>query len=96
LYSSLLSIISVCFFGICWCAGPAADPGINSRALAELFQVAQQRDTEVVYSLSASVLEIYQEQIFDLLTGSKDTGELSGALCIRSRADPLSRLLQTS
>lgn len=55
--------------------GPAADPGINSRALAELFEVAHERSAEVAYTLSASVLEIYQEQIFDLLTGSKDTGE---------------------
>jgi kinesin family protein C2/C3 len=56
-------------------AGPADNPGINSRALAELFKLAQERSAEVAYSLSASVLEIYQEQIFDLLTGSKDTGE---------------------
>lgn len=56
-------------------AGPADDPGVNSRALAELFQVARERAAEVAYTLSASVLEIYQEQIFDLLTGSKDTGE---------------------
>lgn len=55
-------------------AGPAADPGINSRALAELFQVAEERAAEVAYTLSASVLEIYQEQIYDLLTGTKDSG----------------------
>lgn len=61
----------VCFVS----AGPADDPGVNSRALAELFQVARERAAEVAYTLSASVLEIYQEQIFDLLTGSKDTGE---------------------
>lgn len=55
-------------------AGPADDPGINSRALVELFKVANERSAEVTYSLSASVLEIYNEQIFDLLAGSKDTG----------------------
>jgi len=55
-------------------AGPADDPGINSRALVELFKVANERSAEVSYSLSASVLEIYNEQIFDLLAGSKDTG----------------------
>ena len=60
---------------LCVSAGPADDPGVNSRALAELFQVARERAAEVAYTLSASVLEIYQEQIFDLLTGSKDTGE---------------------
>jgi hypothetical protein len=73
-------------FVLCLCAGPAADPGINSRALAELFQVAQERGAEVAYSLSASVLEIYQEQIFDLLTGSKDTGEPGGAQSFISQA----------
>jgi hypothetical protein len=62
-----------CFLGCA--AGPADNPGINSRALAELFKLAQERSAEVAYSLSASVLEIYQEQIFDLLTGSKDTGK---------------------
>ena len=48
-------------------AGPADDPGINSRALVELFKVANERSAEVTYSLSASVLEIYNEQIRDLL-----------------------------
>jgi hypothetical protein len=37
--------------------------------------VAKERSAEVCYTLSASVLEIYQDQIFDLLTGNKDTGE---------------------
>lgn len=55
--------------------GPAEDPGVNSRALAELFRVAADRSSDIQYAFSASVLEIYNEQIFDLLAGSRDTGE---------------------
>jgi hypothetical protein len=55
--------------------GPADDPGINTRALAELFQQAGERASEVSYSLSASVLELYNERVIDLLAGSKDTSE---------------------
>lgn len=55
-------------------AGPVDDPGLNSRALADLFKVADERKAEMSYTMSASVLEIYNETIFDLLAGSKDTG----------------------
>lgn len=60
--------------------GPGSDPGVNSRALAELFQMAADRASEVTYQFSASVLEIYNEQIFDLLAGSRDTGAPGGLL----------------
>lgn len=73
---------------VCLHAGPADDPGINSRALAELFKVSQERSAEVAYSLSASVLEIYQEQIFDLLTGSKDTGVHASQVAPKALAVP--------
>ncbi|WIA08902.1 hypothetical protein OEZ85_008321 [Tetradesmus obliquus] len=55
--------------------GPAEDPGVNSRALAELFRAAGERSTGFSYAFSASVLEIYNEQIFDLLAGSRDSGD---------------------
>jgi len=55
--------------------GPADNPGVNSRALEEVFAVAEERADDVSYSFSASVLEIYNEQIFDLLAGSRDTSE---------------------
>eukprot|EP00882_Tetradesmus_deserticola_P011657 GHRQ01012332.1.p4 GENE.GHRQ01012332.1~~GHRQ01012332.1.p4 ORF type:complete len:123 (+),score=48.19 GHRQ01012332.1:505-873(+) len=58
--------------------GPAEDPGVNSRALAELFRSADERSTGFGYAFSASVLEIYNEQIFDLLAGSRDSGEQAG------------------
>eukprot|EP00775_Hariotina_reticulata_P002428 gene2428-2732_t len=55
--------------------GPPDNPGVNSRALAEVFAVAEERSNDISYSFSASVLEIYNEQIFDLLAGSRDTGD---------------------
>lgn len=55
--------------------GPGSNPGVNSRAFFELFAMAADRSGEVSYQFSASVLEIYNEQIFDLLAGSRDTGE---------------------
>ena len=37
------------------------------RSLQELFKAAEERQQEMSYVFSASVLEIYTEQIFDLL-----------------------------
>lgn len=67
--------------------GPAEDPGVNSRALAELFRSADERSTGFNHAFSASVLEIYNEQIFDLLAGSRDSGELmytAGSSCSKT------------
>lgn len=50
--------------------GPIDNPGVNWRALTELFRVAQDRSEDMAYHFSASILEIYNEQIFDLLAGS--------------------------
>lgn len=47
--------------------------------------MAKERSAEVSYTLSASVLEIYQDQIFDLLTGNKDTGEPHMHGCLREQ-----------
>jgi len=52
--------------------GPDDNPGVNSRALRELFRIAEERSQDFTYSFSASVLEIYNEQIYDLLSGSKE------------------------
>jgi len=46
--------------------GPRDNPGLNYRTLAELFAVQRER-TDFEYRISVSVLEIYNEQIFDLL-----------------------------
>ncbi|KAF5842157.1 P-loop containing nucleoside triphosphate hydrolase protein [Dunaliella salina] len=52
--------------------GPDADPGVNSRALTELFRLAQERSEDWDYQFRASVLEIYNERIYDLLAGGRD------------------------
>jgi hypothetical protein len=82
--------------------GPAEDPGVNSRALAELFRSAEERSTGFKYAFSASVLEIYNEQIFDLLAGSRDSGEQEGTAIVvagmQCMANPIwsGMLLQSS
>lgn len=48
--------------------GPRADPGINQRALRELFSLTAKREGEWRYSLLVSVLEIYNETVRDLLS----------------------------
>ncbi|GFH13907.1 kinesin-like protein [Haematococcus lacustris] len=52
--------------------GLETDPGVNSRALKELFRLAEERAEDLKYKFSASVLEIYNEQIYDLLAGGRD------------------------
>lgn len=52
--------------------GPAADPGVNTRSLHELFRLAQSHKDKGNYVIKASVLEIYNEQIVDLLSNKRD------------------------
>lgn len=47
--------------------GPREDPGVNTRAIAELFRLAEERGEDYEIIVSASVLEIYNEQLRDLL-----------------------------
>ena len=43
--------------------GPTSDPGINQRALQQLFLETADRRTEWNYQISVSVLEIYNETV---------------------------------
>lgn len=43
--------------------GPKEDPGVNTRALARLFEVAQERFPDVKYEIKITLLEIYNEKI---------------------------------
>lgn len=53
--------------------GPDDDPGVNFRALAELFAVIEERKlTNISYSVSVSILEIYNE----ILKGEDDVKEV--------------------
>ncbi|KAL6552106.1 Kinesin-like protein KIN-14R [Orobanche gracilis] len=47
--------------------GTEANRGVNYRTLEELFRIASERAEYYTYSISVSVLEVYNEQIRDLL-----------------------------
>lgn len=50
--------------------GTQQRPGINMRALRELFQLAESRADSMRMTVQASILEIYNDSIFDLLSAS--------------------------
>jgi hypothetical protein len=50
--------------------GSADAPGINMRALKELFSIGETRSESFTTTFSASILEIYNENIFDLLASA--------------------------
>lgn len=47
--------------------GTAQNRGVNYRTLAHLFEVAKERSETFAYEINVSVLEVYNEQIRDLL-----------------------------
>ncbi|XP_038652411.1 kinesin-like protein KIFC3 [Scyliorhinus canicula] len=47
--------------------GVAENPGINQRALRALFRETEERSGACAYTISLSMLEIYNEQLRDLL-----------------------------
>jgi len=51
--------------------GSPSNPGVNTRALKELFRIKQERAPEYAYKIKISMLEIYNEQIRDLLADQK-------------------------
>nr|XP_022302064.1 kinesin-like protein klp-3 isoform X1 [Crassostrea virginica]XP_022302065.1 kinesin-like protein klp-3 isoform X1 [Crassostrea virginica] len=59
--------------------GPEANPGINIRAMKELFDVCKERVETVTYTLKVSLIEIYNETIQDLLTSDARPLELRTA-----------------
>ena len=46
--------------------GPQNDPGVNVRSMRDLLEICQSRDN-VTFTLTASMVEIYNETIHDLL-----------------------------
>ncbi|KXZ46835.1 hypothetical protein GPECTOR_40g569 [Gonium pectorale] len=55
--------------------GPEGNPGVNLRALGDLFRIAEERASAFTTTFSASVLEIYNEQIYDLLMSGAQDGD---------------------
>ncbi|KAG0473233.1 hypothetical protein HPP92_015090 [Vanilla planifolia] len=56
--------------------GTEQNRGVNYRTLEELFKVAGERKDEFEYNISVSVLEVYNEQIRDLLATSPSSKKL--------------------
>ncbi|XP_047327314.1 kinesin-like protein KIN-14K isoform X1 [Impatiens glandulifera] len=57
-----------------------ADRGVNYRSLDDLFQISQTRNTSFSYEIGVQMVEIYNEQVRDLLSndaGSKNLAVLS-------------------
>ena len=65
--------------------GPEGNPGVNLRALGDLFRLAEERAAEYAFSFSASVLEIYNEQIYDLLMNGAQDGDKLDVKQVRGR-----------
>ncbi|KAJ8302055.1 hypothetical protein KUTeg_021042 [Tegillarca granosa] len=59
--------------------GPENNPGINVRAIKELFTVTQERTETMSYEISVSMIEIYNETIADLLNNEAKVLELRTA-----------------
>nr|XP_043632791.1 kinesin-like protein KIN-14R [Erigeron canadensis] len=56
--------------------GTAENRGVNYRTLEELFKIAKERIDTFSYNISVSVLEVYNEQIRDLLASSSTSKKL--------------------
>ncbi|XP_044367620.1 kinesin-like protein KIN-14E [Triticum aestivum] len=56
--------------------GTERNIGVNYRTLEELFKIAEERKDTVTYNISVSVLEVYNEQIRDLLATSPSSQKL--------------------
>uniref|UniRef100_A0ACD5WT56 Uncharacterized protein n=1 Tax=Avena sativa TaxID=4498 RepID=A0ACD5WT56_AVESA len=56
--------------------GTERSRGVNYRTLEELFKIAEERKESVTYNISVSVLEVYNEQIRDLLATSPSSKKL--------------------
>lgn len=50
--------------------GTEQNRGVNYRTLEQLFKIAKERSETFTYDISVSVLEVYNEQIRDLLATS--------------------------
>ena len=51
------------------------NPGVNTRAISELFDMAKEKGKTHSYSIKVTLLEIYNESLRDLLEPRDETGE---------------------
>lgn len=54
--------------------GKESARGVNFRTLEKMFDIIKERQTLVRYEISVSVLEVYNEQIRDLLVAGNHPG----------------------
>ncbi|KAK2978742.1 hypothetical protein RJ640_003901 [Escallonia rubra] len=66
--------------------GTEENRGVNYRTLEELFRIAKERAETFTYNISVSVVEVYNEQIRDLLATSPSSKNM---LCITVKAKNL-------
>ncbi|XVF52904.1 hypothetical protein PTKIN_Ptkin05aG0055800 [Pterospermum kingtungense] len=52
------------------------DWGVNYRALNDLFQISQNRKSSIIYEIGVQMVEIYNEQVRDLLVGDNSQRRL--------------------
>ena len=55
--------------------GYDGDPGVNTRAINELFAIAKERAVSHSYSIKVTLIEIYNETLRDLLEPRDETGK---------------------
>eukprot|EP01018_Ginkgo_biloba_P006102 Gb_27150 [translate_table: standard] len=67
--------------------GTPENRGVNFRTLEELFRVADERKEQYKYDISVSVLEVYNEQIRDLLASPTQQGQPVKKLEIKQVAE---------
>ncbi|GLJ13213.1 hypothetical protein SUGI_0207810 [Cryptomeria japonica] len=67
--------------------GTEENRGVNYRTLEELFRVATERNGLFKYDISVSVLEVYNEQIRDLLASPPHHGQIVKKLEIKQVAE---------
>jgi hypothetical protein len=62
--------------------GTEKNRGVNYRTLQELFKIAEERKETATYNLSVSVLEVYNEQIRDLLSTSPSSKKYGNSFTV--------------
>ncbi len=74
--------------------GTEEDPGVNTRALDTLFTLIQRKNATHVYNLHISIVDIYNNDIRDLLSGSDPFG--SDCTNLEVKRNPESKQMEIS